>query len=184
METKHVKRAAILASMRTLNIVANSARAEGSKEITRLYAVKAGAVKKAMPIKKARYNSLQAIITVKGDPIPLIAFSPRQKKSKTKTKTGKQPYKEVSVIIRRDRGRKVIRGGFLAQMKFGQQIFTRLSKARGDVKARYTVGFPDMTRYEAREAMDRRAAEQMPKVLRHEMTQALKREAIRIKEKG
>jgi len=106
------------ATVSALNRTATTVRAAAVREIRAEYpGLKAGAIRDELKITRARRDQLEAIITLKGDRIPLIDFSARQTK------------KGVSVQIKR--GRKLIPHAFIATMKSGHKgVFVRVKSVK------------------------------------------------------
>ena len=103
---------------RALNKTATTARAEAAREIKAAgYGLKIAAIKKSITIVKATGAELRAIVRASGKPTPLIEYEARQ------TRAG------VTVAVLR--GRKLIKGAFIATMPTGHRgVFVRQGMTR------------------------------------------------------
>ena len=101
------------AVIRALNKTAKSVQIQASREIRDAgYNVKSATIKKAIKVRLANNNVLQAGVRALGRPIPLIDYGARQTK------------KGVSVNVKD--GRKLISGAFIATMPTGHKgVFLR-----------------------------------------------------------
>jgi hypothetical protein len=97
---------------RALNKTATTARAEAAREIRSAgYGLKIAAIKKSIRIIRATGSQLRAIVRASGKPIPLIEYAARQ------TRAG--------VTVNVLRGRKLIKGVFIATMPSGHRGVVR-----------------------------------------------------------
>ena len=102
-----------------------------SKEVRKTYNIKASELKKAVTLKKEDVYSYK--YTIKSPRIGLEKFGARQ------TKTG------VSVRVRKDRGRKVIKGAFLAHDTNNRlRVFKREGKERLPIDRFFSISIPQM----------------------------------------
>lgn len=65
------------ATATALNVVARKARSAASKEIRRIYKIRAKDIGKATKITKAHQSNLEAAVIATGRPLPIMAFNPR-----------------------------------------------------------------------------------------------------------
>jgi hypothetical protein len=119
---------------RTLNDVAISGRQAAIDDIfTRYYFATQGPIRKAMKITNASPHHLGAVIRVSGSRLPAEGF--------LATQTGQ------GVDIMEIRGqRSEIGHVFRAVMKYGLNVFTRLSQARGPVRMVTGMSIANMAR--------------------------------------
>lgn len=111
------------ATARAVNKTLVTTRAHMVKMVRRDYNVKAGSVRNALEIRKARWNSLYGKIRGAGAPgVPLMEFV-RGSKNAPSTKRLKsgayRPKVGIPVLIRKVRGKKQAKGVFLARMPSG-----------------------------------------------------------------
>lgn len=136
-DPKTVDRALNLA----LNVASRKARVQISKDVRETYTVKARDLTKAVSIKKitsgrGRYARL---VLYRGNVLGLDKFSPT--KRVIRTDAGKR--RGVSIRIRKDRGRKIVRGAFSADVH-GVKVFRRTSEARPPIKRLFGPSVPQM----------------------------------------
>ena len=113
-----------VAVARALNHTAAKAQTAVSREIRKVYNIKARDVRKAMRRSRARATHLEARIDLSGAPLPLLAFGARA------TKTG------VSVAIKLGE-RKRIERAFVQKMPSGHEgVFARGGYQRGQFQFR------------------------------------------------
>lgn len=90
-----------------------------SKDIRNTYAIKAGDIKRHLKIKKYRRDATRALLYT-GGMIPLEEFKPKTRRVRT-TATSSRGKKfvthrrGVTVKVRKDKGRKLVEGGWLAK---------------------------------------------------------------------
>jgi hypothetical protein len=123
-----------------LNKTTDGARVDASREIRARFKVKVATVNKAFFIQKASPQRWVAVLNIKGRPLSLAGFGPRQ------TKRG------VSVSVKGVR--KLIPGAFLRTLKTKDDdeytvVFMRKGKARYPLKALKTVDLPGLFKLEA-----------------------------------
>lgn len=122
------------ATVRALNKVATTVRAEASKEIRAVYNIKAKVAKGEIAITKARKNYLVAFVTASGKRLPLIEFDARWNRKSP-------PPIGASVKVLTKGGRKAVRGAFIAKAKGGKLgVFRRTGAARKPIEYLLSVG--------------------------------------------
>ena len=94
---------------RSINDTLAGVKTDASAEIRTIITATKTVVDKAMKITKSAPTYLQGRVEISGTPLPLIAYSARQ------------TLKGVSVQVRKDRGRKVIPGTFIATVRTAAQ---------------------------------------------------------------
>lgn len=115
----------------TTKRMATRFRKISTMEVRKTYAIKAGDLKKTIKLKKV--GNFTYKIDIRGKTLGLELFGARQ------TKGG------VSVRVRKDRGRKIIKGAFLGRDIGGKlRIFKRKTKHRLPLKRFYTIAVPQM----------------------------------------
>lgn len=106
-----------------LNRAAVSTRAEAVREIRATYNLRARTVRDQIRLKRATRAVLTALLTASGKRVPLIEFNPRPS---APGKAGRRSL-GVSVLVRRDTGRKLVRHAFVQRMKSGHVgVFMRV----------------------------------------------------------
>lgn len=106
-----------------LNNVARKARVQSSKEIRKIYKIRAKDIAKATTVTKAHKQNLKSVVLATGRPLPIMAFNPR------KTKRG------VTVNIMGKRKR--FAHAFFATMRSGHKgVFVRGTYYQGKLMPR------------------------------------------------
>lgn len=107
-------------TVQALNRSATSVRAEASREIRKVYTLRASSIGRAISLQRANRANLTAVLTATGNRLSLTQF------------TGvRQTKRGVSVEIKRG-NRRVISHAFLAQMKSGHRgVFIRAYEGTG-----------------------------------------------------
>lgn len=114
------------AIVRSLNRAITAGNTEAGRVVREELNLKLSAVKEAVSVRKAS-SSLTASIIIAPKPVPLIDYAARQ------TKPG------VTVKVKRQGGRTLVRSAFIAAMKSGHRgVFTRTSKS-GQVSKRLPI---------------------------------------------
>jgi len=115
------------AGVRALNKTATQSRNYAQKETRKLINVKASKVKEAYKIAKARINHKKPLseISVKYKQIPVIYYN-----------GVRQTKKGITVKMRKDKGRMLFKGAFIAPLRSGvnKGAYKRKGKARLPVK--------------------------------------------------
>jgi len=120
---------------RTMGETGRKFKANITKDVRKTYAVKAKELKSHIVGKTINDgDGLRYEFTVKGRTINLIHFGARQLK-----RGG------VSVLVRRDHGRKRIRSAFIAPDRGGRlRVFMRKGESRLPIEAKNTLSVPQM----------------------------------------
>lgn len=137
------KQVLLKSTVKALNQTSKQAQAGGARQVTKIYALKVGDVKKVMKIVKANYSNLTAWIIAKGKHFPLIRFG-----GKVTTRG------VVSVKVKKEGGRKKVKGKpslygkpFIATMPSGHTgIWQRKSKGEKGIQELKTVSIVDTIR--------------------------------------
>jgi len=131
------------AAVRGVNYAVDGVATGASREVRKVYNVKARAVAAAMKKVKASMKSARVAgaVVFSGRKIPLIEFDARW----TRNMTG------ASVRIKHDSGRKTIPGSFIAATSQNARggVFKRVGKERYPIKQLRSVSIPDTIRNEA-----------------------------------
>ena len=122
------------AEARTIREAGRKFRTTTVKAVRKTYNVKASELKKRMKIGNSKDSyKYEWHMYVKGRPLGLENFGARQTK------------KGVSVLIKRQSGRKVLLHTFLRRGKSGNlKVFARKGKERLPIKSYYTISIPQM----------------------------------------
>lgn len=115
------------AATRAINKGLVTLRSITTKQISRILAVQQSKIRATFSIKKARFERLEGSLMAAGEKaLPLYAFSPSPK-----TPEAKRPKIGVSVRIRKDRGRVLVPGSFIAKVGAGSVgVFERVHNDR------------------------------------------------------
>jgi hypothetical protein len=129
------------AAVRGVNYAVDGVATGASREVRKVYNVKARAVAAAMKKVKAIMRSarIAGAVVFSGRKIPLIEFDARW----TRNMPG------ASVRIRLDAGRKTLPGSFIAATSRGPGVFKRVGASRYPIKQLRSVSIPDTVRNEA-----------------------------------
>ncbi len=140
-----------------INKTAAKARAEINRAIPEEYAVKAGEVRNAIELRKARGGNLEAVISVfgssrkRGRSLNLIHFlaavQAAGRAHKVRGAKGKKSdlaalQGQIGFMIKKAGGLKKIEGAFLGNK--GRTVFLRVGKDRLPIKPAQVIGFAQM----------------------------------------
>ena len=123
------------AANRTVRRMGTRFRTTAVKEVRKTYNIKAKTLKDKIRARTyyTEKDGHHWRFYVSGKPMSLIHFAPRQTK------------KGVSVKIKKQSGRKLIRGAFIARDKYGNlRVFNRVGKERLPLDSKYTLSIPQM----------------------------------------
>lgn len=152
-----IARAFQQATVSTINKTMRKARVAASKEIRKIYNIKAKDIKKALVITRANRNKMYADHIVTGRRLLLSYFAPRQTK------------KGVTIRIKKSSGRKVVKGAFEATMKTGHKgVFKRKGKSRLPIRELTTLDLPTMYDIRAEDTFDKTVSREINKIFDHE----------------
>jgi len=110
-----------------------------SKDVRQKYNVKAGDIAKVVKITKVKSRDGGRLIAYTSGGVGLDKFSPLKKK----VKTARGLRRGVSVRIRKDRGRRLVKGAFSADVH-GTKIFRRQGDSRLPIDRLYGPAIPVM----------------------------------------
>lgn len=114
---------------RALQVASTKTRTRISKETRKTYNVKAGDVSKAVTLRRISGGRL---LLYTGRVIGLDKFGARKKK----VRTARGPRTGVTVLVRKDRGRKLVKRAFLADVH-GAKVFKRQGASRLPIRRLY-----------------------------------------------
>ena len=123
------------AANRTIRRMGTRFRTTAVKEVRKTYNIKAKTLKQKIRARTHydKEGNQSWRFYVSGKPMSLIHFAPRQTK------------KGVSVKIKKQSGRKIIKGAFIAKGKNGNlRVFKRVGKERLPLDTKYTISIPQM----------------------------------------
>lgn len=139
------KKAAVRAVNRAVDGVATGA----SREVRKIYNVKARVIAAAMKKIKAsqRASSIFGSVHFSGRNIALIEFAARAVNPWNVPGRKRAPGGGASVQIRLDTGRKLITGAFITTTRSGVTgVFRRVGRGRNDIRQLRSVSIPDTIR--------------------------------------
>lgn len=116
---------------RTVNDIGAKMKTYTTKEVRRTYNIKAKDIKQFMQVKRSRYEDMKYQMQIRSSPLNAIRFG-----AKALKKRG-----NVSVRIRKDNGRKVLKRAFLS--KSGKAVLQR-EKGSQKIRAVATISIPQM----------------------------------------
>jgi len=116
---------------RTVNDIGAKMKTQTTKEVRRTYNIKAKDIKQFMQVKRSRYADMKYQMQIRSSPLNAIRFG-----AKALKKRG-----NVSVRIRKDNGRKVLKRAFLS--KSGKAVLQR-EKGTQKIRAVATISIPQM----------------------------------------
>jgi hypothetical protein len=116
---------------RTVNDIGAKMKTQTTKEVRRTYNIKAKDIKQFMQVKRSRYADMKYKMQIRSSPLNAIRFG-----AKALKKRG-----NVSVRIRKDNGRKVLKRAFLS--KSGKAVLQR-EKGTQKIRAVATISIPQM----------------------------------------
>jgi hypothetical protein len=125
---KGIEGGADKAIARALNKTAHAVESDAAKKITEKLNVTQGTVKKDFKLCRATYTKLTAAVRSKGKPVAL-----------GKTLRVRQIQRGVSVMVKRDKPRKVIRHAFIGKIGSHKGVFQRTYTQKSDYKPVYPI---------------------------------------------
>ncbi len=145
---------------RTVRRMGKRFRKVATKEVRETYNIKAKKLKQYMKTVTVttKKRGTEWRFYVSGKPLSLIHFGARQTK------------KGVSVKVRKDRGRRVIKGAFVAPGKGGNlRVFKRTSKERLPIESKHTLSVPQMFNKEILDKAKREVEANYEKEFKHNL---------------
>ena len=116
---------------RTVNDIGAKMKTYTTKEVRKTYNIKAKDIKQFMQVKRSRYEDMKYQMQIRSSPLNAIRFG-----AKALKKRG-----NVSVRIKKDNGRKVLKRAFLS--KSGKAVLQR-EKGSQKIRAVATISIPQM----------------------------------------
>jgi len=136
-------RGIIMAQKLALNDTLRGMRTDTSREVRADVNLPAKAVKSTFTLQFATTQRLEACLISTGKSVPLVHYGARPKRPVHEG--GRRPKRGVSVLVKRERGRKTISGSFVARMKSGHLgVFRRKGPARRPIKQLYGPSVPNI----------------------------------------
>jgi len=146
------------AARRTINKLIAKGKTNANRRVREIYYIKASDLNRQTKVTRANYSNMEATIKIKGRRVAVYAFGARQ------TRTG------VTVRIRRDRGRKLIRHAFIATMPTGHiGVFQRKTKKRLPIKQLYSLSAAQMFEQQGVNEINILIEREGGKILQHEI---------------
>jgi|GEM_PF-2246573 hypothetical protein len=144
---------------KTVRRMGQKFKAVATKEVRKTYNIKAKRLKERIKTRTATSdNGFVWTLKVDGRQTGLVGFGARQVK------------KGVSVRVRKDRGRKVIKGAFIAPGKSGNvHVFRRVDGKRLPIEAKKTLSVPQMFNDKIVEKAKKEVAESFSDELKHHL---------------
>ncbi|WP_051775873.1 phage tail protein [Paenibacillus tyrfis] len=154
-----------------MNRVSAGVKTEAAKKVRETYYVKHGDVLKTIKVSKANPAKLEMLLTSRGPSIPLIKF-----RTTPSTPPARQP-KVLKAAVKKEGGKKPIRGAFVVQMGSGHVgVFRRAGKKRLPVDELYGPSIPVMLGEPGvAEHLQEEAQRRMGQRLDHEVNRVLGR---------
>jgi len=152
------------AIVRTLNKTVGTSsggvQSDATKAVAQEFNLTQKNIKRDFSVKKAKYSDLSAYVKSKGKPVPLGRF--------VRTR---QTKKGVSVLVKKNRPRTVIRHAFIPKLKSGHTgVFWREGKPRLPIKQRFGPRIPDIfSNQEVMAPILKKAQERLDKNFSHEV---------------
>lgn len=174
------------AGVRAVNRTGQNVKAESVRLVRADYNVKAGEVNKLLRLQRANASdpdNIEASVIGKGPPgLPMLSFVKGRKKAPSTRRTkggGCTPRIGIAVQVRRDKGKKTLKGGFIARMKSGKVgVFKRrggkAKTGKDAIKSVYgpsPIGALDSGRFDQR--LEEYTSEQLEKNLTNQVKQLL-----------
>jgi len=121
---------------RSLNDAATHTVTDASRRVRQTWNLNVKEAKAGYIVVKSSPQTLESRVIVKGKPVPLMAFKPRQTK------------KGISVTIKKGH-RTMLRSAFIATMRSGHVgVYKRVGRKRLPIRERSVVSYPVMVRGE------------------------------------
>ncbi|WP_456390631.1 phage tail protein [Hydrogenimonas sp.] len=142
---------------KTVRRMGQRLKTTATKEVRKTYSIKANKLKDKIKTRTMTDgNDVAWRFKISGNQSSLINFGAR------KTKKG------VSVKVRKDRGRRVIRGAFIATGKNGNvHVFQRIGKDRLPIESKKTLSIPQMFNKEILDKAKREVEANYEKEFKH-----------------
>ena len=157
-----LKKAFRSAARSALNKLIIRGRKVATQKVREVYNIQARLLKDRTKVYKATNQRPEASLVIRGRRMPLILFG------------AKQSRRGVSVRVKREGGRKLISGAFIATMPSGTpQVWMRLGKSRYPIRMLWTVSPAKMFEKEGAKAFEAIIKKDMASMLKQELTHYL-----------
>lgn len=157
-DAKKIPRAFKQALVSTINKTIAKGKTAASREVRKIYNIKAKDLSKAVKVVKAKFGKISGAHVVVGKRLRLYYFGAKQNKS------------GVSVRVRKDSGRKTITSAFIATMPSGlTNVFRRTTSKRLPIKSLTTVDEAGMYDKEGEKSFDKTVNREIYKIFEHEL---------------
>lgn len=167
---KQMDKAVRQAILSSINRASQRAKTETGRKVRQRYIVKQGEVVQTIRLQKASGGNLTAVMTSKGNSIPLINFSVNPKRRL------KRAPKSLKAAVLRGGAKKPIPGAFIAQMGGHVGVFERVGTKRLPIKQMRGPAVPSMVNNpEVRDHVNQTYGDEMVKRLPHELDRVLGR---------
>lgn len=167
MSNIRLDKASEKATRSAMNKVIKKASVAASRKVREVYNIKASQLNKYIKIYKYNSRTGQAAFVVKGRPVRLIHFSARQNK------------KGVSVKVRKDRGRRLLKSHFIARSTV-EHVWRRESKSRYPIKPLFTIAPSKMFEVEGAKALEDIIKSKAGEMYEHELVFYINKELRRL----
>lgn len=101
-----------------VNKTARKGLTDSGRAVRQRYAFKQRDLRAAIRLERAKNRNLEAVVTISGRKLPLHLFRPRQTK------------KGVTVKVRKDARRRLVKGGFIAPLRLRSRRFLSIGKRK------------------------------------------------------
>lgn len=134
---------------RATRVAARKATVQGSRALRKRFVVKAGDVSKSMQMKPVTAGSaIEQHIVYRGSRLGLHRFGAKPKRvtlKGRKSRRGGRKRVGVTVRIRADSPRKLVKGGFMVASRGGKPlVYRRVGRSRLPVRVLKTISIPEM----------------------------------------
>jgi len=135
-----------VALVRGINVGLRKVKTESAREVTKVYNVKQKVVRATITLLKAspKQAAIRGSVRFSGRRLPIMDFRPSAVNAWNKP--GRRHNKRgggVSVRIKKNAGRKLIAGAFLAEGPNGPGAFRRVGAARRELRNLRSIAVPD-----------------------------------------
>jgi len=161
-----IEKAFSRAVVRAVNRMIVTGRAAATRQVRKIYNVKAGDLKNATTIYRASSSRKEALLVIQGRRMAVILFDARHRRT----------AKGATVRIKKSEGRKLIRSTFIVSMSSGKRhVWKRVGKERLPIKPLFTVSPPKMFEVEGEKAFKEIIEKEFGKTFENELSFQLSR---------
>lgn len=145
-----------------LNKTARKGLTDSGRAVRQRYAFKQRDLRAAIRLERAKNRNLEAVVTISGRKLPLHLFSPRKRKNRS-----------ITVKIRKDRPRRIVKGGFAAPLRLRSRRFLsigkRKDKPRLPIRLLLSISAAEAYDQAGEEAYIQSITENLPRILNSEL---------------